>query len=538
MPESLTSAGPTNDLRRYLDLTVALFVEIDLGERITLINEHAAQLLGYEPAELFGYNFFETCLVPEARELAREAHQRVMTAQAAGESYELPIITRDGRTRLIAWRSSPVRNEAGQVTRCLCAGDDVTERRDAEQSLDRVMKALRSYKFALDASAIVAMTDPKGRISYVNEKFCEISKYRREELMGQDHRILNSGYHPKSFFRQLFSTIKSGRVWRGDIRNRAKDGSLYWVSTTIVPFLDDRGEPESYIAIRYEITERKLAEAALERTVRDLAVAREAEAQRAEALKEAHDRLEEANRQIREEQQKMIQAEKLSSIGLLAAGVAHEINNPLAGVMACVKALSEGSVKATRKDEYFATAKEGLERIQQIVRNLLDFSRQRPPEPSHLDPKDLVDACERLIAPTLRKQDVSLVFRLPEPAPRLVADRSQMMQAVINVLMNATYVSPKGQVIDVSLREQPGQLGLCLRDYGPGMSEETILRACDPFYTTKPEGEGTGLGLAVTQSIMRAHGGELMLESPPVDEDGNPSGLGTAVTLWLPKDEP
>ncbi|HEY3448356.1 MAG TPA: ATP-binding protein [Myxococcales bacterium] len=253
---------------------------------------------------------------------------------------------------------------------------------------------------------------------------------------------------------------------------------------------------------------------------------------RIRTISKTRDDLAEANRRLVGEQAKLIQAEKLSSIGMLASGVAHEINNPLMGVMGCVKALSEHSVDEKRTRDYFEAVQDGLERIRGTVQSLLDFARQRPPSPSALDAAEVIDSVTRLLQPLARKKDVEVASSVRSGEAQVQVDRTQIMQALVNVVMNALQAVKNGGRIRIAvvrgsgLGDEPRLVGLRVEDDGVGMPKDVVAKVCDPFFTTKPEGEGTGLGMAITQGIVRAHGGDLTIESEV--------GVGTKVTLWLP----
>ena len=241
----------------------------DLEGKLLSVNPAAARMLGYEVAELMKMPLREL-IAPEFREQFEAYLGRIRTTGA--DHGLLRVVTQNGEHRIWEYNNT-LRTEgvASPIVRGMAR--DVTDRKRTEAALkeslatsEAALKELADHEFALNQHSIVAITDLEGTITYANDKFCDISQYSKSELIGQNHRILNSGHHPREFFKEMYQTIASGRVWHGEIKNRAKDGSLYWVDTTIVPTLSAVGKPLRYVAIRTDITERKLAEEALRKS--------------------------------------------------------------------------------------------------------------------------------------------------------------------------------------------------------------------------------------------------------------------------------
>jgi PAS domain S-box-containing protein len=252
--------------RRIYDLSVDMIGAASLSTgKFTNLNPAWEKTLGWTADELMAEPFINF-VHPDDRERTLKEYGDQVAAGKQSVFFENRYRAKDDSYHWISWNAVPVmeRGETYFVAR------DITEQKTSEFFLHQSMKDVEDIRFAIDQHSIVAITDQTGKILYANDKFCDISKYTREELLGKDHRIINSGYHPKEFIRDMWVTIANGRVWKGQLRNRAKDGSFYWVDTTIVPFMNEEGKPYQYIAIRNDITERKRQEEALAQRAAEL----------------------------------------------------------------------------------------------------------------------------------------------------------------------------------------------------------------------------------------------------------------------------
>src|SRR3982751_1840138 len=468
-----------------------------------------------------------------------------------------------------------------------------------EEALLRSQKELADIKFALDESAIVAITDQRGIINYVNDKFCEISKYSREELLGQDHRIINSGYHSKDFIRNLWTTIASGKVWRGELKNRAKDGSFYWVDTTIVPFINSEGKPYQYIAIRSDITQRKrgeeriLQQAALLDQAQDailvhdlehnilfwnkgaeriygwtteeavgknapgllgyedsagFASAKQVVVETGEWHGELHHVTRDGSKLIVESrwtlvrhehgtavsilvintditdkkriEAQFLRAQRMESIGTLAGGIAHDLNNVLAPILMAVDMLQ---MKTTDEasHRWLDVLRTNTERGGSMVRQVVSFARGAGGERRALQPKHLIKEVVKILRETLPKS-IEIVYDLPDDLDIISADATQIHQVLMNLCVNARDALGEGGQIsiraeNVILDENYARMHIeakrgrfvvvTVADTGPGIPSQIQDRIFEPFFTTKEMTKGTGLGLSTALTIIKSHGG-------------------------------
>ncbi|MBK9248290.1 MAG: PAS domain S-box protein [Ignavibacteria bacterium] len=240
--------------RSLIEASLDPLVTISAEGKITDVNEASIKVTGIRRDKLIGTNFSMYFTEPEKAEIGyRQVFEKGFVAD-----YPLTVRHVNGQLTDVLYNASVYKDDNGKVLGVFAAARDVTKQKKVEANLEKSLNEISGYKLALEESSIVAITDKNGIINYANDNFCKISKYKREELIGQDHRLVNSGFHPKEFMRELWDTICTGKIWRGEIKNKAKDGTNYWVDSTIVPFKNEQGEVYQFVSIRSDITAKKL----------------------------------------------------------------------------------------------------------------------------------------------------------------------------------------------------------------------------------------------------------------------------------------
>lgn len=348
-------------------------------------------------------------------------------------------------------------------------------------ALHQSTKELQDLKFAIDQADIVSTTNIAGQIIYANEKMLEISKYTRAEILGKPHKIFNSGYHPKEFFRSLWETVLAGKIWQGEIRNKANDGSIFWVDTTIVPFVGDDGKPYQFMSIRKDITGRKTTEALLER-----------------------------------ERARQLNVERLTALGEMAAGIAHEIRNPLSVILLQAQLLQRGE-----KKPYDTLMKSGerieqtVKRIEKIITNLQSLCRNAELDPlEEVSAKKLFDDATDFCRESFTKHQIKIIVEESGLDLTFSCRAAQISQVLLNLLNNAKDAIEhlEDRWVKLSAEEDDDCVSLSVTDSGNGIPAELRPKVMEAFFTTKESGKGTGIGLNISKKILESHGGALLLD--------------------------
>ena len=387
---------------------------------------------------------------------------------------------------LVIWRSAAAINKSS-----LIAIEEIEQRKIN-------LKEISDYKYALDESTVIAITDQKGIIKKVNSNFCKISKYSEEELIGQDHRIISSGYHSKEFIRELWVTIANGKIWKGEFKNKAKDGTDFWLDTTIVPFLNKKGKPYQYLSIRADITLKKKNEDTIKEFYRDLEI----------KVKERTEELAIANRKL------AVSNEDLERYAYVTS---HDLQEPLRMVTSFLQLLQKKYDQQLddTAQKYINFAVDGAARMKTLIFDLLEFSRISSVEQQHtiINLNDVVAKTRQVLKAAIDESQATINVHF---LPQVCGNESQLLQLFQNLIGNAIkYISNLKPVIEIGYAETPGEWQFYVQDNGIGIDKKFFEKIfiISQRLRTKKEYEGTGIGLAICKKIVELHGGKIWVES-------------------------
>ena len=457
---------------------------------VVFTNGRAAAMAGTSPSAMRGASFIQF-VHPAERQRVLDIYKRRLAGDVLPSVYETHLVNADGKSFTVEITASLISYDGKPATLVLFR--DITERRRVEAERARLALALEQTADA------VLISDTQNRIQYVNTAFEAITGYSRSELLGRDPSLLKSELEDADSFRTMRAELDAGRAWHGRLQSRRKDGKLVMCDTIVTPTRDEFGQVVGYISVQRDIT-----------------------------------------RELQMEEQ-YLQSQKMESIGRLAGGIAHDFNN----IMTAVLGFGTMILDQVGNNHSLRHAVEQIvsagERATNLTRQLLTFSRKQMVEVRNLDLNAVIVEMFNLLRRALG-EDVELVTQLDDDAGCIQADAGLIQQVVMNLSINARDAMPRGGTLTIRTEvvRQASKTGtseivlppgdyilLSVSDTGHGMSPQVLAHVFEPFYTTKPKGKGTGLGLATVYGIVQQCGGRIKIDSAV--------GTGTTVRIWLPR---
>jgi PAS domain S-box-containing protein len=431
--------------------------------------------------EMFGLSASQMGSVPFYSVLTDDSPRPLLTVLRTGEGSteaEVRFRAADGRTFDAMLFIRKVAQQDGPILYVFA--------RDVSEAKKKELDLLRFSNVVHYTVNPIQITDSRGRMIYVNPAFARATGFTKEELIGQNPSIIASGRHTGEFWKKVWETIMAGRVWHGEIQNRRKNGEPLFTYVLISPIIDPDGKVVGFLGAHRDITKQK------------------------------------------ELEQQLMHSQKMESIGTMAAGIAHEVGNPLASISSVVQVLLRTMNDDFARDK-LSLVQTQVHRITKIIRDLVDFSR---PSNYQLQPTDVVrtlrDAVE-IVRMSKKAKEHRFVTDVTGDIPLLTLVPDQIAQVFINILLNAVDAMGNPGVISILVDREGRHVRVQLRDSGCGITRENLAKVFEPFFTTKQVGQGTGLGLWVSYGIVKSFRGDITVESEP--------GKGTVFTVILPRTE-
>jgi len=485
----LKSLKETSDYKYALDESSIVAITDQRGI-IKHVNDNFCKISKYSREELLGqdHRIINSTYHP------KEFIKNIWTTIANGKIWkgELKNKAKDGTHYWVDTTIVPFLNAQNKPYQYVAIRADITERKKIEEDLQKTLKEISDYKYALDESSIVAITDQRGIIKHANDNFCKISQYSRDELIGHDHRIINSSYHPKDFIKNLWTTIANGKIWRGELKNKTKYGNYYWVDTTIIPFLNDMGKPYQYVAIRADITSRKMAE---------------------EEIKKLNEELEERV------------AQRTHELGLLnkelesfSYSISHDLRAPLRAINGYSFIIQDKYQDKFDQEgkRLFGRIVINTKRMGQLIDDLLEFSRLGRKEITKI-PFSMQSLVENVLTELKQIQKYPNLKVTVNIKHNTAADINMIRQVWENLISNAIkYSAGKEKIkINIGSAENDDEITYFISDNGVGFDMNYADKLFEVFQRlhTEEEFEGIGVGLAVVKKIISKHNGSVRAEA-------------------------
>lgn len=488
-------------LRTILKTTADGFWEVSAAGKITKVNETYCRMSGYTREELLKLHISDI----DAVQTPATILERIKRIIANGsEIFETFHRRKDGSIFPLEISVTYLSVAPG---RFLCFCRDITDRRQAQLALQKNRDDLQTI---LDASPImIFQKDCENRFTHVNNAVAKFANMPKESIEGKS----SFDFFPdraQKYWQDDKEVIASGMAKKGIIEQIGTPYGQRWLRTDKIPRRDEHGRITGIIGFAQDITDNKLAEELLHSINSEL-----------------EQRVEERTRALQETQIQYLHSEKLSAIGKLSASIAHEVNNPLQGIMSVLKGLKKRAIMEEEDRELLHAAIEECDRIKQLIRNLQEFNRPSSCRKSVIDVRKVIDSLLLLHKSEFKTKGIFLEIHHADHLPQIVAIPDQIKQVLLNLLANAADACQHpGDTITVTTWQEGDRVAVAVKDSGIGIEPEQIGLIFQPFFSTKPAVKGTGLGLSVCHGIIKNHGGEISVTSTP--------GQGATFTVFLP----